>query len=104
MTSSDYQIEFPKGLKSFFYSKNRSVRNSEVAFLYIVFENYCISMHTQCMLQETCAELAPATLNCSISGHADNVNLIHISRIILVYYCECCNWIGYSTRYLFIVG
>ena len=26
-----------------------------------------------------------------------------ISRIILVYYCKCCNVIGYSTRYLFII-
>ena len=28
--------------------------------------------------------------------------LIYISRIILVYYCKCCNLIGYSTRYLFL--
>ena len=28
--------------------------------------------------------------------------LITISRIILVYYCKCCNLIGYSTRYLFL--
>ena len=26
-----------------------------------------------------------------------------VSRIILVYYCKCCNVIGYSTRYLFII-
>ena len=24
------------------------------------------------------------------------------SRIILIYYCKCCNLIGYSTRYLFL--
>ena len=29
--------------------------------------------------------------------------LPRISRIILVYYCKCCNLIGYSTRYLFII-
>ena len=29
--------------------------------------------------------------------------LTFISRIILVYYCKCCNLIGYSTRYLFII-
>ena len=28
--------------------------------------------------------------------------LIFISRIILVFYCKCCNLIGYSTRYLFL--
>ena len=28
--------------------------------------------------------------------------LILISRIILVFYCKCCNLIGYSTRYLFL--
>ena len=28
--------------------------------------------------------------------------VIDISRIILVYYCKCCNLIGYSTRYLFL--
>ena len=32
-----------------------------------------------------------------------NAFLIVISRIILVYYCKCCNLIGYSTRYLFII-
>ena len=25
-----------------------------------------------------------------------------ISRITLVFYCKCCNLIGYSTRYLFL--
>ena len=30
------------------------------------------------------------------------INLCNISRIILVYYCKCCNLIGYSTRYLFL--
>ena len=29
-------------------------------------------------------------------------DLYSISRIILVYYCKCCNLIGYSTRYLFL--
>ncbi len=29
-------------------------------------------------------------------------NITMISRIILVYYCKCCNLIGYCTRYLFI--
>ncbi len=30
-------------------------------------------------------------------------NVIYLfSRIILVYYCKCCNLIGYSTRYLFL--
>ena len=29
--------------------------------------------------------------------------LIKFSRIILVYYCKCCNLIGYSARYLFII-
>ena len=28
--------------------------------------------------------------------------IIFISRIILVFYCKCCNLIGYSTRYLFL--
>ena len=41
-----------------------------------------------------------------VAGGCDNpvievLNLI--SRIILVYYCNCCNLIGYSTRYLFII-
>ena len=31
-----------------------------------------------------------------------NTLLSHISRIILVFYCKCCNLIGYSTRYLFL--
>ena len=30
-------------------------------------------------------------------------HIISFSRIILVYYCKCCNLIGYSTRYLFII-
>ena len=29
--------------------------------------------------------------------------LLTFSRIILVYYYKCCNLIGYSTRYLFII-
>ena len=29
--------------------------------------------------------------------------IICFSRIILAYYCKCCNLIGYSTRYLFII-
>ena len=29
-------------------------------------------------------------------------DLFIFSRIILVYYCKCCNLIGYSTRYLFL--
>ncbi len=28
--------------------------------------------------------------------------LFLVSRIILVYYCKCCNLIGFSTRYLFL--
>ena len=28
--------------------------------------------------------------------------LLEFSRIILVYYCKCCNLIGYSTCYLFL--
>ena len=28
---------------------------------------------------------------------------MRISRIILVYYCKCCDLIGYSTRYLSLI-
>ena len=31
------------------------------------------------------------------------LGLTLISRILLVYYCKCCNLIGYSTRYLFTI-
>jgi hypothetical protein len=34
-----------------------------------------------------------------VAGH--DRTLIIFSRIILVYYCKCCNLIGYFTRYLF---
>ena len=34
-------------------------------------------------------------------GQFDQVRITSISRIILVYYCKCCNLIDYSTRYLF---
>ncbi len=29
-------------------------------------------------------------------------DLCSIGGIVLVYYCKCCNLIGYSTRYLFL--
>ena len=32
-----------------------------------------------------------------------NHSIFNFSRIILVYYCKCCNLIGYSTHYLFII-
>jgi hypothetical protein len=37
-----------------------------------------------------------------VSWHIQQLVLNTISRIILVYYCKCCNLIGYSTHYLFL--
>ena len=41
--------------------------------------------------------------NFSFSDNSCFRKIFVFSRIILVYYCKCCNLIGYSTRYLFII-
>ena len=39
----------------------------------------------------------------TVLARATVLNLMHISKNLLVYYCKCCNLIGYTTsRYLFI--
>ena len=37
-----------------------------------------------------------------VNGSWKADNILHFSRIILVYYYECCNLIGYSTHYVFL--
>ena len=49
-------------------------------------------MFVVCFKEHKCVELVCAAFQL----------VIVISRIILVYYCKCCNLIGYSTRYLFL--
>ena len=39
---------------------------------------------------------------CLTENHIPNDGLIVISRIILAYYCKCCNFIGCSTCYQFL--
>ena len=34
--------------------------------------------------------------------HEHGKYIIYISKNVLVYYCKCCNLIGYATRYLFV--
>ena len=53
-------------------------------------------------LQYHCCEPLPAIHG--LLGTPNSACTLNIfSRIILVYYCKCCNLIGYSIRYLFII-
>ena len=65
---------------------------------------FSTSLEEYLHLTQRTSALANISVYCSIifviTGQAD---IITFSRIILVYYCKCCNLIDYSTRYLFLV-
>ena len=46
----------------------------------------------------------PFMMTCAVAYHGVNFPcfLYSFSKNLLVYYCKCCNLIGYATRYLFV--
>ena len=67
------------------------------------FKQSCWNLMKLASLLQLIDKLQPQEARKAAAHAVIIICIIYFSRIILVYYCKCCNLIGYSTRYLFII-